>query len=210
LLCEYNKDGDSYRSPWTNQYFPPIPAEEDYQPIFPSAQLLGMEQKANEVFQRYAKLYYDNNFHTSVYFFDTDMNGFGCCWLLKKQLKNSQGIDDGTWDAVHSATVTIDDKQKVRYRVISTVFLFLDMSNSAQGKVDMGGHINKVREETFQMDAKADPDQFHIRNIGKLVEQNEADIRGEMQGVYLNKSKQIINTGRLREEYMNKDEKASF
>jgi len=24
LKCEYNKDGDSYRSPWTNTYFPEI------------------------------------------------------------------------------------------------------------------------------------------------------------------------------------------
>ena len=31
-----------------------------------------------------------------------------------------------------------------------------------------------------------------------------------MHGVYLNKSKQIINTGRLREEYMTKEEKSSF
>jgi len=23
LKCEYNRDGDSYRSPWTNSYFPP-------------------------------------------------------------------------------------------------------------------------------------------------------------------------------------------
>ena len=30
-------------------------------------------------------MYYDNNFYTSVYFFDTDQaNGFGSCWLLKK------------------------------------------------------------------------------------------------------------------------------
>ena len=24
LLCDYNRDGDSYRSPWTNEYDPPI------------------------------------------------------------------------------------------------------------------------------------------------------------------------------------------
>lgn len=24
LLCDYNRDGDSYRSPWTNTYFPPF------------------------------------------------------------------------------------------------------------------------------------------------------------------------------------------
>jgi hypothetical protein len=29
-------------------------------------------------------MYYDDNFKTSVYFFDTDIKGFGCCWLLKK------------------------------------------------------------------------------------------------------------------------------
>lgn len=87
LKSEYNKDGDSYRSPWSNQYFPPIEiqeGEEDYEPMYPSNELLEMEQKANDVFERYAKLYYDNNYFTSVYFFDTDDNGFGSCWLIKK------------------------------------------------------------------------------------------------------------------------------
>lgn len=88
LKCEYNKDCDSYRSPWSNQYFPPISADDgddpDYQPLYPSAELLEMENKANDLFERYAKLYYDNNFFTSVYFFDTDANGFGSCWLVQK------------------------------------------------------------------------------------------------------------------------------
>ena len=30
LLCEYNRDGDSYRSPHTNQFFPDI--EDGFQP----------------------------------------------------------------------------------------------------------------------------------------------------------------------------------
>ena len=87
LQCEYNKDGDSYRSPWTNKYFPPVEADDDpdYQPIYPSQDLLEMEGKANDLFFRYCKLYYDSDFHSSVYFFDTDTaNGFGSCWLIKK------------------------------------------------------------------------------------------------------------------------------
>lgn len=45
-----------------------------------------MEVKANELFARYAKLYYDSDFFTSVYFFDTRLdNGFGSCWLIKKR-----------------------------------------------------------------------------------------------------------------------------
>lgn len=87
LQCEYNKDGDSYRSPWSNKYFPPVEADDDpdYQPIYPSPDLLEMETKANDLFFRYCKLYYDSDFKTSVYFFDTDTaNGFGSCWLIKK------------------------------------------------------------------------------------------------------------------------------
>ena len=87
LLCEYNKYMDSYRSPWSNQYYPAIDMSqvgEDYQPMYPTSELLSMEMKANEVFQRYAKLYYDNSYLTSVYFFDTDIKGFGSCWLVKK------------------------------------------------------------------------------------------------------------------------------
>ena len=44
-----------------------------------------MEIKANEIFARYAKLYYDTDFITSVLFFDQEgIDGFGSCWLVKK------------------------------------------------------------------------------------------------------------------------------
>lgn len=164
LLCEYNKDGDSFRSPWSNQFFPPIdPGEDDYQPAYPTADLLAMEQKSNEVFQRYAKLYYDSDFLTSVYFFDTESaQGFGSCWLIKKSKSalcfvsnfisrsdknDSHGIDEGTWDAIHVVTATVDDKQKVKYRCISTIFLFMKASNDAQGSVNVAGNISKVKED---------------------------------------------------------------
>ena len=47
-------------------------------------------------------------------------------------------------------------------------------------------------------------------NIGRLIEANESEIRSELSSIYINKTKQIINTGRLREEYMSKDEKSKF
>jgi len=34
LKSEYNKDGDSYRSPWTNTYFPPIELGDGDDPEF--------------------------------------------------------------------------------------------------------------------------------------------------------------------------------
>jgi len=50
--------GDSFRSPWTNKYFPAVEESEE-EVIYPSHDLLQMEVAANSVFQRYAKLYYD-------------------------------------------------------------------------------------------------------------------------------------------------------
>lgn len=65
------------------------------------------------------------------------------------------------------------------------------------------------KEETYNIDANSG-DEFHIANIGRLIEANETEIRTEMDGIYINKTKQIINTGRLKEEYMTKEEKLNF
>jgi hypothetical protein len=59
------------------------------------------------------------------------------------------------------------------------------------------------------MDQKSG-DEFHIANIGRVIEINETEIRNEMDSIYVNKTRQIINTGRLKEEYMTKEEKLNF
>jgi len=67
-----------------------------------------MEQRANEVFARYANQYYDSNYQTSVYFFDTDDNGFGSCWLIKKSIDYEGAEEPSTWDAIHVVKTNID------------------------------------------------------------------------------------------------------
>ena len=62
-------------------------------------------------------------------------------------------------------------------------------NNEKQGIVDVAGHVNKVKEDLIQIDPKVDIQHFHLRSIGKLIEQNEGEIRGEMNGIYINKSK---------------------
>jgi len=57
---------------------------------------------------------------------------------------------------------------------------------------------------------KVDADMFHIKIIGKMIEKNESLSRNEVADNYINKQRQITNSGRLFEEYMTKDEKAKF
>jgi capping protein beta len=48
ILCEYNRDADSYRSPWSNKYLPPL---EDA--LYPSSELRKLEVEANDIFAIY-------------------------------------------------------------------------------------------------------------------------------------------------------------
>lgn len=52
LLCDYNRDGDSHRSPWSGQYQP-----ENLQGVRPSEALRKMEEQANDAFETYRELY---------------------------------------------------------------------------------------------------------------------------------------------------------
>jgi capping protein beta len=51
LCCDYNRDGDSWRSPWSNEFEPPID-----EGVTPSERIRKMEIKANEAFDVYREL----------------------------------------------------------------------------------------------------------------------------------------------------------
>ncbi|KAL0781662.1 hypothetical protein CaCOL14_002997 [Colletotrichum acutatum] len=93
LLCDYNRDGDSYRSPWSNQFDPPLDeggvggvgaggSEGAGEGAIPSERVRKMEVKANEAFDVYRDLYYEGGV-SSVYFWNLD-DGFAGVVLLKK------------------------------------------------------------------------------------------------------------------------------
>ena len=94
LLCDYNRDGDSYRSPWSNQFDPPLDEggpggvgagggnEGAGEGAIPGERVRKMEVKANEAFDIYRELYYEGGV-SSVYFWNLD-DGFAGVVLLKK------------------------------------------------------------------------------------------------------------------------------
>lgn len=93
LLCDYNRDGDSHRSPWSNQFDPPLDeggpggvgaggSEGAGEGAIPGERVRKMEIKANEAFDIYRELYYEGGV-SSVYFWNLD-DGFAGVVLLKK------------------------------------------------------------------------------------------------------------------------------
>lgn len=52
LLCDYNRDGDSYRSPWSGEWEPKID-----DPVVLDENVRELEIKANDAFDSYRDLY---------------------------------------------------------------------------------------------------------------------------------------------------------
>jgi hypothetical protein len=53
----------------------------------------------------------------------------------------------------------------------------------------MAGNITRVKEDIVQLDPKQPANDQHLANIGRMIETNESEIRLEMKGVFINKSK---------------------
>jgi len=90
VLCDYNRDGDSYRSPWSNEYVPPLDG------FVPPERLRKMEVEANLLFDVYRKLYFEGGY-SSVYFFETDdksPTSFGACFLIHKDVPSTKKSQD--------------------------------------------------------------------------------------------------------------------
>jgi hypothetical protein len=131
-------------------------------------------------------------------------------------MENEKKIDSCNWDAIHIVVCNMREAPKVSYKVISTALLSLELKSEAVGKLNITGSSSKQLSETLTLPADLgtstgmDPDMFHISTIGRLIEQNEDQLRADVTEIYVNKQRHITNTGRLLEEWMTQDEKSKF
>ncbi|XP_064459452.1 F-actin-capping protein subunit beta [Ornithodoros turicata] len=182
LLCDYNRDGDSYRSPWSNTYDPPL---EDG--ALPSERLRKLEVDANQAFDQYREMYFEGGV-SSVYLWDLD-HGFAGVVLIKKGGDGSKKIM-GSWDSIH--VVEVQEKSSGRsahYKLTSTAMLWLQTKKPGSGTMNLGGSLTRQMEQDSSV-SDASP---HIANIGKMVEDMENKIRTTLNEIYFGKTKDIVN-----------------
>ncbi|KZZ89443.1 F-actin capping protein beta subunit [Moelleriella libera RCEF 2490] len=201
LLCDYNRDGDSYRSPWSNQFDPPLDddggggggsaggvgaagSEGAGEGAIPSERVRKMEIKANEAFDIYRDLYYEGGV-SSVYFWNLD-DGFAGVVLLKKSATPG-GATAGVWDSIH-VFEAIERGRNTHYKLTSTVILSLATADTTLGNMDLSGNMTRQVEQ----DLPVDNDDSHIANVGRLVEDMELKMRNLLQEVYFGKAKDVV------------------
>lgn len=177
LASDYNRDLDSYRSPWSNKFDPPL-----QDATYPSEQLRKLEVQANEAFDVYRDLYYGGGY-SSVYMWDTE-NGFAAAVFLKKT--NEKGsTDKSSWDSIHIFEVE-NKGRNVLYKLTSTITLYIVSSNKDMGNMNLSGSLTRYTESEF-------PNQDHIGNLGRMVEGMEFNMRNTLQEIYFGKTRNIVN-----------------
>lgn len=188
ILCEYNRDADSYRSPWSNKYHPPL---EDA--LYPSPELRKLENEANEVFAVYLDQYYEGGI-SSVYMWEDDDNeGFVACFLIKKDgSKTGQGrrgcLQEGAWEAIHVIEVGPEEEGISHYCLTSTIMLSLTTNNESAGTFNLSGSIRR------QMNMDLVVADGHLCNMGRMIEEMEGKLRNSLDQVYFGKTKEMVCT----------------
>ena len=179
LLCDYNRDGDSFRSPYSNEYDPPI---EDG--LKPSASLRKMEVEANKIFSLYVHQYYGTNVSNSVYFWDLEDKGFASCWLVKKGASAGSALKTAVWDAIHVLQV-VPEGSGHSYQLTSTVMVNLGVENDKIGDLDLSGSLIRQRK------SKSTGENF-IAQMGRMVEEQETAMKCEIEELYFRKMAYVM------------------
>ncbi|KAH7884418.1 F-actin-capping protein subunit beta [Phlebopus sp. FC_14] len=206
LACDYNRDGDSYRSPWSNEYDPPL---EDG--TTPTPKLRKLEIAANEAFDTYREMYYEGGV-SSVYLWELEDGGFAGVVLLKKVMTPSNADEpSGSWDSIH-VFETSERGRQAHYKLTSTIMLQLvtrqgekpedpqaaavggpekkgsDQGWKSTGEVNLSGSMTRQTEQ----DSPLQDSSSHITNTGKMIEEMEIKIRNLLQEVYFGKTRDIV------------------
>lgn len=187
VACDYNRDGDSYRSPWSNKYFPPLADG-----FLPAKSRRAMEDIANTLFDVYRHLYFEGG-TSSVYFFDTDagqLDHFGACWLIHKDVETTNALKKGFWDSTHVFDVTVDKKGQFTYILTTTVMISMNLMDDKIGKVELGG-LRSQQDTKTNVTVKEPLD--HVATMGKMLEDMELRIRNHLEGIYMQKTREVTN-----------------
>ncbi|KAJ1569655.1 hypothetical protein HK096_002392 [Nowakowskiella sp. JEL0078] len=189
LLCAYNHvqiddDTASYRSPWSNEFDPPI---NDSEQIL-SNKLRKLEIAANDAFDVYRQMYYEGGV-SSVYMWDLE-DGFAAVILIKKELFSDATANKstGSWDSIHVFGVT-ERQRQAKYKLTSTIMLNLDTQSTALGNLNLSGSLTRQAEQDFALEDYT----THVANLGRMVEDMEIKMRSAIDVVYFGKTKDISN-----------------
>jgi capping protein beta len=192
IICDFSRDGDCYRNPFTNTYDPPLDDG-----VTPSQPLRLLEVASNELLDAYRELYYGEGGAScsSAYFWDSGGAGFASAWLIHKDMAAGRSVNRGLWDAIHVFDVTPSGPTQCVYKLTTTVMLSIGVDKPAgHGALDLNGSLTRQASSTLPVSAE----KGHAQNMGAMVEAMEGDLRASLDALYIAKTREMVSALRPR------------
>lgn len=185
ILCDFNRDCDSYRSPFSNQYYPEL-----RDGLLPSTKLRNMEVLSRNAFESYKKLYFIGGV-LSTYAWDITNNNFGFGVFVQKDIDNK--LHDGTKiNGSISCTdvfeITRKSKDFYEYSMVSSILLHCNVETPNNGIINLSGGIS---DKTVTK-AQAKNEIQHLITIGRMVENNSSTFMDKVKEIYIRKMEEIF------------------
>ncbi|CAE7718691.1 hypothetical protein FNF29_02420 [Cafeteria roenbergensis] len=203
IKCDYNRDGDSHRSPWSNTYDPPVEAEDGEEAFVPPAELRKTEVAANELLSVYGSQYYGSGAATSAYLWDQDGGSIAGCFLVRKDIEGGRHVKSATWNSINvvEATPSPAGEGQFVYRLTSSLVLQASVVNDEVGTVSLSGTLTRKTERTQKPEGAAavGPDASkpdHIAVWGGMIEAMESSMHSLIENVVVAKSATALSASR--------------
>jgi capping protein beta len=128
-------------------------------------------------------LYYGKSSLSSVCLWDEGITegGFAGCFLIRNTTKDSvNGKDDSVakWSSIHILEA-LHTEEKWMYAITSTIFISI---THPEGTIS--GSLTKQHKRVCNSSKER-----HIANVGKLIEDVEHEMRSQLEGVYIPKTR---------------------
>lgn len=126
--------------------------------------------------------------------------GFAGCFLIKNTLKQDGGsIALGEWNSIHVVDVGAVKEGKCVYNITTTVLLSLEPSGGGSSTISGSLSRQNKRECSVSLASRDEInttggiDTSHIVNIGKMIEEVESNMRSEMDSLYIQKTRNVVD-----------------
>ena len=188
IKCDFNRDLDSYRSPYTSKYIPELP--DGVQPPEPLRQ---MEVLADTAIETLKQLYYNGKGVGNCYTWEISETEFGIGVFIRKRLADGETTDDGSIisgeiDSSDVFTVSRIGDNLFRYEQVSSVLLSLHLPLDVGEPLGVSGSLGSKKEKDLTATCPID----HVANVFEMVERSNERFMSQISNIYVGKMREIL------------------
>ena len=187
IKCDYNRDGDSYRSPHSNKYYPPL--EDGF--MIPD-ELREIEIIGQKGFATYLRQYFGGGILSVYAWPGEDDDTFGVGVFVKKNLDDK--LRDGTAvkgsiNCTDVVEVSRSNLYTFKYSLVSSVLLELEIDTKMGEPMKLSGGCSDKSEKK----ADADNATGHLITIGQMIEGSTSGFMEKVKQIYVGKMEEILS-----------------